>query len=80
MLQVQGTNPLYQWFKDDKKLSDGHKYKGSTTPELTIIGSGQQVKGMYLCLVKNMYEEIQSRETDYGKFVFQVRINESDSI
>ena len=59
----------YQWLKDDEEpLNDGEDYKGTTTAELVIVGSGPQVKGNYKCLVKHKYGEILSREISYGKF------------
>ena len=57
----------YQWLKDGKELSDGYNHKGSTTPELIIVGTGPQVKGNYKCRVKHKYGEIASNETSYGK-------------
>ena len=56
----------YQWLKD-VPLSDGDDYKGSTTSELTIVGTGPQVKGNYKCLVKHKYGEVQSSNTEYGE-------------
>ena len=51
----------YQWLKDDEEpLSDGEDYKGTTTAELVIVGTGPQVKGNYKCLVKHKYGEILS--------------------
>ena len=58
----------YQWLKDvEEPLSDGEDYKGTTTAELVIVGTGPQVKGNYKCLVKHKYGEILSREIFYGK-------------
>ena len=58
----------YQWLKDDEEpLSDGEDYKGTTTAELVIVGTGPQVKGNYKCLVKHKYGEILSREAQYGE-------------
>ena len=60
----------YQWLKDDEEpLSDGEDYKGSTTAELVIVGTGPQVKGKYRCLVKHKYGNILSSDTNYGKYV-----------
>ena len=57
----------YQWLKDDEEpLSDGEDYKGSTTPELVIVGTGPQVKGNYKCLVKHKYGDALSNEFNYG--------------
>ena len=51
----------YQWLKDDDEpLSDGEDYKGTTTAELVIVGTGPQVKGNYKCLVKHKYGGILS--------------------
>ena len=59
----------YQWLKDDEEpLSDGEDYKGTTTAELVIVGTGPQVKGNYKCLVKYKYGKNLSREISYGKF------------
>ena len=59
----------YQWLKDDEEpLSDSEDYKGCTTQELIIVGTGPQVKGNYMCLVKHEYGEIQSSVIHYGKF------------
>ena len=59
----------YQWLKDDEEpLSDGEDYKGTTTAELVIVGTGPQVKGNYKCLVKHKYGKFLSREISYGKF------------
>ena len=72
-IQVQGTRPIvYRWFRDGKELSDGNDYKGSTTSELVIIGTGQQVKGQYKCEVKNNYGEIITQEIGYGEFRMSV--------
>ena len=58
----------YQWLKDDEEpLSDGEDYKGTTTAELVIVGTGPQVKGNYKCLVKHKYGEILSREAQYSE-------------
>ena len=58
----------YQWLKDDEEpLSDGEDYKGTTTAELVIVGTGPQVEGNYKCLVKHKYGEIQSSVIHYGK-------------
>ena len=68
-IQAEGTKPIkYQWLKDNNEpLSNGDDYKGSTTAELVIMGTGPQVKGNYKCLVKHKYGEIQTRGTHYGK-------------
>ena len=70
MIQAEGTQPIKnQWLKDDEEpLSDGEDYKGTTTAELVIVGTGPHVKGNYKCLVKHKYGEILSREISYGKF------------
>ena len=60
----------YQWLKDGKEVSDGDDYKGSTTPEFVIVGTGPQVKGNYKCRVKHKYGEITSSEIYYGKLHF----------
>ena len=57
----------YQWFKGETELSDGEDYKGSTTSELSIIGIGPQVTGMYKCLVVNKYGNASSRKVSYSK-------------
>ena len=58
----------YQWLKDDEEpLSDGNDYEGSTTSELTIVGTGPQVRGNYKCLVKHKYGKVLSNATHYGK-------------
>ena len=58
----------YQWLKDDEEpLSDGEDYKGTTTAELVIVGTGPHVKRSYKCLVKHKYGEILSREAQYGE-------------
>ena len=57
----------YQWLKDDEEpLSDGEDYKGTTTAELVIVGTGPQVKGNYKCLVKHKYGDTLSSEFNYG--------------
>ena len=57
----------YQWLKDDEEpLSDGEDYKGTTTAELVIVGTGPQVKGNYKCLVKHKYGDALSAEFNYG--------------
>ena len=68
LIQAEGTQPMkYQWLKDDEEApSDGEDYKGTTTAELVIVGTGPQVKGNYKCLVKHKYGVIQSRGTHYG--------------
>ena len=67
-VQAQGTKPLkYQWLKDDKELRDSICYKGSTTPELCIVGTGLQVKGGYKCHVTNKCGETDSLEIQYGR-------------
>ena len=67
-VQVRGTKPIeYQWFKDDKELGDGDDYKGSTTPKLVIVGTGLQVKGKYVCQVKNKFGKTHSQGMQYGK-------------
>ena len=59
--QAQGTKPMnYLWFKDDRELCDGENYKGTTTPELHIMGSGQQVRGKFKCRVTNEYGPIET--------------------
>ena len=69
LIQAEGTQPMkYQWLKDDEELlSDGEDYKGTTTAELVIVGTGPQVKGNYKCLVKHKYGEIFSTGTHYGR-------------
>ena len=64
--QVQGTKPMkYLWFKDDQELCDGDDYKGSTTSELCIMRSSQQlVQGKFKCQVTNMYGLL---EIQYGR-------------
>ena len=63
----------YQWLKDDEEpLSDGEDYKGTTTAELIIVGTGPQVKGNYKCLVKHKYGEILSRGIHYGESVYEL--------
>ena len=60
----------YQWLKDDEEpLSDGEDYKGTTTAELIIVGTGPQVKGNYKCLVKHKYGDALSSEFNYGMCV-----------
>ena len=67
-LQAQGTQPIrYQWLKDDEELSDGDNYKGSTTSELAILGTGPQVEGNYKCRLINEYGEHISHEIPYSK-------------
>ena len=56
----------YQWFKGETELSDGEDYKGSTTSELSIIGVGPQVTGIYKCLVVNKYGKASSRKVSYS--------------
>ena len=66
-VQAQGTKPMkYQWLKDDKELRDSIDYKGSTTPELCIMGSGSHAKGNYRCQVTNMFGKTLSQEILYG--------------
>ena len=58
----------YQWLKDNEgPLSVGEDYKGTTTAELVIVGTGPQVKGNYKCLVAHKYGETVSSGTHYGK-------------
>ena len=57
----------YQWFKDDKVLTDADDYNGSTTTELAIVGSGSQVKGEYKCKVTNKLGEVFSNVIRYGR-------------
>ena len=64
----------YQWLKDDEEpLSDGEDYKGTTTAEPVIVGTGPQVKGNYKCLVKHKYGEIQSSAIYYGKLLCYIK-------
>ena len=63
----------YQWLKDDEEpLNDGEDYKGSTSSELIIVGTGPQVKGNYKCLVKHKYGDIVSTGTHYGRHVLLI--------
>ena len=63
----------YQWLKDDEEpLSDGVDYKGTTTAELVIVGTGPQVKGNYKCLVNHKYGDILSRGIHYGESVYEL--------
>ena len=65
----------YQWLKDDEKpLSDGEDYKGTTTAELVIVGTGPQVKGNYKCLVKHKYGDALSSEFNYGMRIMLLSI------
>ena len=59
----------YQWLKDSKELRDSDPYKGCTTLELVIVGTGPQVKGNYKCQVKHKYGEILSNGITYGNLV-----------
>ena len=69
---------MYQWLKDDEEpLNDGEDYKGTSTADLVIVGTGPQVKGNYKCLVKHKYGEILSREISYGKFKLLTFYNRS---
>ena len=69
LIQAEGTQPIkYQWLKDDEEpLRKCEDYKGTTTAELVIVGSGPQVKGNYKCLVKHKYGDVLSNGTHYGK-------------
>ena len=65
----------YQWLKDDEKpLSDSEDYKGTTTAELVIVGTGPQVKGNYKCLVKHKYGDALSSEFNYGMRIMLLSI------
>ena len=67
-IKVKGTKPLrYQWLKDSRELYDNGDYKGSTKPELEIIGTGPQVNGKYKCKINNMYGKELSQEIYYGE-------------
>ena len=75
-VQAQGTKPLkYQWLKDDKELRDSIDYKGSTTPELCIVGSDLRVKGEYKCQVTNEYGKTYSQEIQYGRSYYTNRLH-----
>ena len=64
----------YQWLKDDEEpLSDGEDYKGTTTAELVIVGTGPRVKGNYKCLVKHRYGDIVSSGIHYGESVYELK-------
>ena len=74
-VQAQGTQPLkYQWLKDDKVLKDSIHYRGSTTPELCIVGTDLQVKGGYKCQVTNKYGKTVSQEIQYGRSYYRKQI------
>ena len=69
-VQAKGTMSMrYQWIKDDEDLSECDDFKGSTSPELVIVGTGPQVKGNYKCRVTNKYRKILSNEIHYGKLI-----------
>ena len=71
LIQAEGSKPIkYQWFKDDEKLlSSNDDYKGPSTQELIVMGTGPQVKGNYKCLVANKYGKVVSAHIHYGRFL-----------
>ena len=71
LILAEGSQPIkYQWLKDDEEpLSSDDDYKGPTTQELFVVGTGPQVKGNYKCLVANKYGETLSAEIHYGRFL-----------
>ncbi len=44
---ASGTISTYQWYKDGTALSDGGKYSGTTTAQLTISDAAQSEAGSY---------------------------------
>ena len=67
-VKAEGTEPLmYQWLRNDQKLSDDIDYRGSTTPELEIVGTDSQHGGSFKCQVENVHGKTCSANIEYSK-------------
>ena len=74
-IEVGGTKPIkYQWFKDEIEVNDGDDYMGSTTSELSVVGIGPQVTGMYKCLVINKFGKASSRNISYSMCYSKINV------
>ena len=55
-----GTISAYQWYKDGTALSDGGKYAGTTTAQLTITDAAQSEAGSYTVKISGECGDITS--------------------
>ena len=55
-----GTISTYQWYKDGTALSDGGKYTGTTTAQLTISDAAQSEAGSYTVKISGECGDITS--------------------
>ena len=57
---ASGTISIYQWYKDGTALSDGGKYTGTTTAQLTISDVAQSEAGSYMVKVSGECGDVTS--------------------
>ena len=62
-LSVQGFGGslIYQWFKNNLQITESDRYKGVTTPKLTIVGVQKGDEGGYSCSVANDLGNVSSQ-------------------
>ena len=61
---ADGSDLTYQWQRNGVNLTDGDKYSGATTANLTVMNVMEEDEGSFTCVVTNVVDSVTSSPAD----------------